>query len=90
MQPKRTRIQTIKMTMLGFLLSGCTSSTMISSDDFVYKGINFGAKRDANFKQGVRDGCRTEAGDYTKNHDKFKFNESYKVGWEDGRIQCKN
>ncbi|MCI0500760.1 MAG: hypothetical protein L0Y61_03300 [Epsilonproteobacteria bacterium] len=90
MQPKRTFIQAGKITAFGLFLSGCTSSTMISSDDFIYRNINFGSNRDASFKQGVHDGCRTEGGNYTKNHEKFKFNKSYRVGWEEGRLKCKD
>ena len=73
----------------GLLLTACTSSSINSYNDYVYQGINFGSDRDANFKQGVRDACRTADGDYTKDHSKFKNNESYRIGWEDGRLQCK-
>ena len=76
--------------LAGFLLSACTSSSpTVHADDYVYQGINFGADRNADFKQGVRDACRTADGDYTKDHTKFNNNENYKIGWEDGRLQCK-
>ena len=73
----------------GLLLSACTSSTINSYNDYIYQGINFGSDRDANFKQGVRDACRTADGDYTKDHTEFNNNESYRIGWEDGRLECK-
>ena len=73
----------------GLLLSACTSSSMTLEDDYVYQGINFGSDRDANFKNGVQDACRTADGDYTKDHTKFNNNESYRIGWEDGRLKCK-
>ena len=74
----------------GLLLTACTSSSAINSyNDYIYQGINFGSDRDASFKKGVRDACKTADGDYTKDHNLFNNNESYKVGWEDGRLQCK-
>jgi len=80
----------------GLLLSACTSSSLSNSapsvsggDAYIYNGINFGADRDASFKKGVQDACKTADGDYTKDHNLFNNNESYKIGWEDGRLQCK-
>ena len=95
MQYTRILITTAAL-VTGLLLSACTSSSLsVSSpsvsggDAYIYNGINFGADRDANFKQGVRDACRTSDGDYTKDHSKFNNNESYRIGWEDGRLKCK-
>jgi hypothetical protein len=73
----------------GLLLNACTSSSPMLDNDYVYKGINFGPDRDVNFQKGVQDACKTADGDYTKDHQMFKTNESYRVGWEDGRIKCK-
>ena len=81
-------LASIVMTV-GFLLNACTSSSVIHANDYVYQGINFGPDRDAFFKKGVQDACKTADGDYTKDHHLFKTNESYRVGWEDGRLQCK-
>ena len=88
---KKTLITTTAI-VTGLLLTACTSSSLSMSsggDNYIYQGINFGSDRDASFKHGVRDGCRTSDGDYTKDHNQFKNSESYKVGWEDGRLQCK-
>ena len=74
---------------VGFLFNACTSSSVTHANDYVYQGINFGPDRDANFKKGVQDACKTADGDYTKDHHLFKTNVSYRVGWEDGRLQCK-
>ena len=71
------------------LLTACTSSGPSLENAYIYNGINFGGDRDESFKQGVRDACRTADGDYTKDHNLFKTNESYRNGWEDGRLQCK-
>ena len=80
---------TTAIMAIGLLLTACTSSSSVSYNDYMYKGINFGSDRDANFKKGVQDACKTADGDYTKNHDMFRNNESYRIGWEDGRLQCK-
>jgi hypothetical protein len=73
-------------------LSGCVSSESSiapSGDDFIYRGHDFGPDRDAGYRQGVKDGCRTTDGDYTKNHAAYKTEESYHMGWEHGRLHCK-
>jgi len=84
---KKTLILTALVT--GFIFSACTSSSINSYNNYFYNGINFGSDRDANFKKGVRDACKTADGDYNKDHYMFNNNESYKDGWEDGRLQCK-
>ncbi len=74
---------------IGLLLTACSSSGPSLENAYIYNGINFGSDRDESFKQGVRDACKTADGDYTKDHTLFKTNESYRIGWEDGRLQCK-
>ncbi len=87
--------RTLLTIAVGLLLTACTSPDLdlapgaASANGYIYHGINFGADRDADFKQGVRDACRTADGDYTKDHSKFNNNENYKIGWEDGRLKCK-
>lgn len=73
----------------GLFLTACTSSPTVHANDYMYEGINFGSDRNTDFKQGVQDACRTADGVYTKDHERFKNNVSYKIGWEDGRLQCK-
>lgn len=73
----------------GILLTACTSSGVSLENVYIYNDINFGSDRNSDFQHGVRDACRTADGDYTKNHNLFKTNESYRIGWEDGRLQCK-
>jgi len=60
-----------------------------SSGDFVYNGHNFGTNRNTEYKKGVKDGCKTSDGVYTKNHSLFNTENDYHVGWEHGRIHCK-
>ena len=71
-----------------FFLSACTSST-ISNKNYVHHGISFGSGKDADFKKGVRDACRAIGCDYTKDHNKLKNSESYRLGWEEGQLKCK-
>ena len=61
----------------------------VSGSDFVYRNHNFGSNRNAEYIQGVKDGCHTSDGDYTKNHALFKNELSYRDGWEHGRLDCK-
>jgi len=86
---QKTILSLLAGLLLGLLLSACTSSELSVQNAYMYKGINFGGDRDASFKHGVRDACKTADGDYTKDHGLFKSNESYRIGWEDGRLQCK-
>ena len=72
-----------------FLLTACGGGPSIGGDTFMYNGHNFGENRNADFQKGVRDGCKTSTGAYTKNHALFNNNNSYHTGWEDGRINCK-
>ncbi|WP_294955231.1 hypothetical protein [Sulfurovum sp.] len=79
-------------TLAVFLFSGCVSSESSVApgiEDFVYRGHDFGPDRDSDYRRGVMDGCRTTDGDYTKDHGRFKTNESYRAGWEHGRLHCK-
>jgi len=74
---------------MGFLLSACTSSTIPTKNCYIHQNINFGENRNVNFKQGVQDACLTADGNYKKDSYKFTNNESYRVGWESGRLKCK-
>lgn len=91
---KYTKILLITATLAtASLMTACSSSEASlktsPKNAYIYNGINFGTNRNVDFKHGIRDACRTADGDYTKNHELFKTNESYRVGWEDGRLQCK-
>ena len=68
---------------------GSESSVAPNRDNFIYRGHDFGPDRDMAFQQGVMDGCKTSDGDYTKNHTAYETDESYHIGWEDGRLHCK-
>jgi len=74
--------------LIGFSFTACTSSMGPSYNSYVYKGMDFGSDRNDAFKRGVQDGCRTASGSYTKDHEAFKANISYRDGWGNGRLQC--
>ena len=54
-----------------------------------YGGINFGRVDDPLYRQGLRDGCRTGQGYFTKAYDLSRSSESYRQGWEKGRTYCR-
>lgn len=95
---KSHQIAIITVVMGSFILSGCSipyiyndaPKATVKESVFVYKGINFGKNRDADFKRGVIDGCTTASGKYSKDHSSFNANLSYRTGWEDGRLKCKS
>ena len=94
MQYRKMTLQTFFLTGV-ILFTGCTSTGTPTKKDFpaspgafIYEGRNFGTNRNENYKQGVRDGCDTSQGLYTKNHAQFNGNNSYHIGWEHGRIHC--
>jgi hypothetical protein len=85
------RLLIISITTAIFLL-GCTNSIpdiAPSKDSFIYRGHDFGLDRNALYRQGVIDGCKTSDGDYTKDHTAYETDTSYHTGWEDGRLHCK-
>jgi len=83
-------IKTIMVTTtIGMLLNACTPSSVPTKNSYIYQGINFGANRDISFQEGVQDACLTADGDYKKDSYRFNNNESYRVGWESGRLKCK-
>jgi len=89
---KQKKIAVAAAVLLGLSTMGCNSITVFNSgsgEEFIYKNISFGHDRDRAYKSGVMDGCRTSSGKYTKNHASFKSNDSYRVGWESGRLKCK-
>ncbi|WP_457606231.1 hypothetical protein [Nitratifractor sp.] len=77
------------------LLGGCASSTHYCSPGdaargyVCYDGINFGRSTDPLYRQGVRDGCETGKGYFTKDYRLSGSSESYRQGWFKGREVCR-
>jgi hypothetical protein len=76
-------------------LAGCASSASRCTPDsvrrgyFCYGGINFGKVEDPLYKQGIRDGCRTGKGDFSKDYRLSGSSELYRQGWTRGRTLCR-
>ena len=76
------------------VLVGCSnSSSAIPSTCqegmYCYKNINFGKSEGADFEKGVRDGCHTAEGDFTKDYSMSSSSKTYVDGWMLGRSKCK-
>jgi len=56
---------------------------------FCYQGYNFGQHRSRLYRLGVRHGCRTANGRFTKNYRLSGSSLEYLHGWESGRATCK-
>jgi len=73
--------------------SGDSSSLSLSncrqSGNFCYKNINFGKTRGADYEMGIKDGCRTGEGYFTKNYFMSSKSKDYYDGWILGRSKCK-
>jgi hypothetical protein len=77
------------------ILSGCSNSTPELSmqncgkDNFCYKNINFGKTRGKEYEEGIKDGCKTGEGTFTKNYYLSSTSKDYFDGWILGRSKCK-
>ena len=59
------------------------------SDNYYHHGHDYGEKRNYTYRRGVRDGCDSARGDWTKDNHKFKHNHHYKDGWKSGHRRCR-
>ncbi len=57
--------------------------------NFCYKGVNYGPSRGPLFEQGIKDGCRTGEGFFTKDYSLSSSSKEYFDGWILGRSHCK-
>ena len=92
-----TLLSTIVVGASMLVLSGCMSSSprLCSSNDtangyFCHKGYNFGKDKSRQFKSGVRDGCRTARGYFTKDYTVSSWSKDYIDGWNAGRTRCRH
>ncbi len=79
-----------------FVMNGCSSTsisrcstTAASRGYFCYQGYNFGRALTSLHKQGIKDGCRTANGYFTKNYTLSQSSDDYIKGWDKGRATCK-
>jgi hypothetical protein len=73
-----------------FMITACTSRTIPPEEGgYYHQGIYFGANLTRSYKKGIRDGCKTARGFYTKSHYLFNNNSDYANGWFLGRNRCR-
>ncbi len=88
----------VKSTLLSIIVlvsvDGCTRGANGLSREcqpgmYCYKNINFGPSKGKSFEQGVRDGCRTGEGVFTKDYSISRTDKNYFDGWMVGHSRCK-
>jgi hypothetical protein len=83
------------VTLLAALSTGCApapapcGSSAASRGSFCYAGIDFGKVEDPLVRQGIRDGCRTGQGTFTKDYRLSGTSQAYRDGWVRGRTLCR-
>jgi len=90
-----------KIVVLSFLgvisslvIVGCGNSKNLTPQNcqknmYCYKSINFGVSRGSSWEKGIRDGCRTGEGYFTKDYYASSSDKNYYDGWILGRSKCK-
>ncbi len=83
--------KTILLTGTLFLYNACSTKEIpVSEGGYYYENIYFGVDLTDTFKKGIRDGCMTAKGTYTKSHWFFNRKKEYYNGWFLGRNKCRN
>ncbi len=77
-----------------FFVVGCGNSKNLTpkncqSNMYCYKNINFGVSRGSSWEKGIRDGCKTGEGEFTKDYYASSTDKNYYDGWILGRSKCK-
>jgi hypothetical protein len=82
---------TLFFSALVLLISGCHSKKPAKKREvYTYRKISFGKHLSSAYKHGIRDGCETSRGIYTKSHRLFNNNIDYYNGWFSGRNRCRH
>ena len=75
------------------LITSCANNNLqpgqCTEGMYCYKNINFGKSRGSSYEKGIRDGCRTGEGRFTKDYYASSTDKSYYDGWILGRSKCK-
>ncbi len=88
---KRNSINNFLLINMFFLVSACTPHQVLEKKGgFYHSGIYFGSHFPDAYKKGIKEGCSTSKGNYTKSHWLFQKNIDYVDGWFLGRNRCKN
>ena len=77
------------------IIAGCGNNAIVDinackkAGNFCYKGVNYGKSRGEDFEIGIKDGCATGEGTFTKNYSLSSTSKNYSDGWILGRSKCK-
>ena len=82
-------MQTTLIIAIGSFFWGCSSKIPANKGGYYYNHIYFGSHLTKSYKRGVRDGCSTAKGKYTKSHWFFQNKKEYVDGWFMGRNKCR-
>ena len=88
MHLKKTKQIALIITVASFF-GGCSSKVPANKGGYYYNDIYFGSHLPKAYKRGIRDGCNTAKGKYTKSHWFFQNKKDYVDGWFIGRNKCK-
>ncbi len=78
---------------IGMVILGCRNQNNLQplpcqKGMYCYKNINFGKSRGSSYEKGIRDGCKTGEGTFTKDYYLSSTNKNYYDGWILGRSKC--
>lgn len=74
-----------------FFLTACSPKEVpVHEGGYYHSGIFFGSHFSKAYKKGIKDGCRTAKGTYTKSSWSFQNKKAYADGWFLGRNKCKH
>jgi len=74
-----------------FLFNACTPKEIsVKEGGYYHNGVYFGANLSDTSKKGIKDGCMTSKGTYTKSHASFQDQKEYADGWFLGRNKCRH
>jgi len=83
-------LKIIFISSILFFLPSCGDKKLSpSKGGYYHKNIYFGSHLTMHYKDGIKDGCNTARGIYTKSHWLFKNSNDYNNGWFLGRNKCK-
>jgi len=88
--PKQYKFLFLPSLLILFLVGCNTHRAPRYKDGYIYRNIYFGRNLSPAFKQGVRDGCETARGIYSKAHTLFNHDNDYYNGWFLGRKKCRH
>ena len=75
--------------ILLFIFNACQQTpALVENGGYYYNNIYFAKDIEETKQLGIKEGCKTAKGDYTKSHILFNNNIEYQKGWFIGRNRC--